>query len=418
MIDSIICLEGMFYKTKSSLSKLKDRLDSAATVNLTRAVRSALYKLMLVLAVSNLLLCMFNLKTLISISFFILSLRQYIVFNVRQMLKNGLISYLPYNIQVILLRRSIFDFLCDMWFFPKLSLYAKAIFGPLIMKPDPENAARCLSILPEPSKKAFFTKGIIYVLPKSIKNAFLPKSATLYNKVYSALGEEEENHMANISQPESQDLIEIRETVQSDDESIETQRKRLRYQSSENNLETGERILDKSFDSDSHDSSPLKEPRSKVILSSKMMKQVKFIPGRVSDRWDNLELYHKLKKQATDKLARDPSFVSNNQMKNKNDGNHLSPISFVLQMIEVKKKKYLNAISYKKLAIVFSASAAIIVLNLVFSKTNRKITKKMIMFAFYATMMGVSASSLLAMAIKPRESVKNEDKDKSKTKAK
>jgi len=32
----------------------------------------------------------------------------------------------------ILLKRSIFDILCDIWYLPKILLYLKAFFGPFI----------------------------------------------------------------------------------------------------------------------------------------------------------------------------------------------------------------------------------------------------------------------------------------------
>ena len=405
MIDSIIRVERMIYKTKSALARFKERLNTLTIVTITRELRTVLYNGLLLVAIINLLLCIFTLKTLIAISFFVFSLRQYILFRIGVILKNGLISYLPYKLQLILLRRSIFDFLCDMWFFPTLSLYAKAIFAPFIMKPNPEYAAKQLSVLPESSKKIFFTKGIVYVLPKSLKKAFLPTSTTLYNKVYSAL-EEEENAINHNDTSDLQEFIEIKKKANSDDDSIETQRKRLKSGVVEHNIDNEKNILDKSFKSDSNNSSPIKENNSNIILSSQMMRQVKFIPGKLSDKWDNLELYRKLKKKADDKIKTDLSFLSTSARKDQNDASNLSPINFVMKLIEAKKKKYLTAISYRKLGIVFSLSATAVIINLLFSKTNRKISKKVIVFIFYTIMMGTSFTSLLAILLKPKDKEK------------
>ena len=68
----------------------------------------------------------------------------------------------------MLLRRTIFDVLCDMWYLSKIKLYISAIITPLILKPHPKKVKKCLNILPREERKIFFIEGILYTLPKSL----------------------------------------------------------------------------------------------------------------------------------------------------------------------------------------------------------------------------------------------------------
>jgi hypothetical protein len=57
----------------------------------------------------------------------------------RDHLKEGLVGLLPNMIRDALMKRSIFDLLCDIWFMPKFSLYIKAFLKPFLLNIDPEN---------------------------------------------------------------------------------------------------------------------------------------------------------------------------------------------------------------------------------------------------------------------------------------
>ncbi len=45
------------------------------------------------------------------------------------------------------MNRSIFDLLCDLWYFPVIVNYIKAIFGPFLFKEGPEITAKNFSEL-------------------------------------------------------------------------------------------------------------------------------------------------------------------------------------------------------------------------------------------------------------------------------
>lgn len=54
---------------------------------------------------------------------------------------DGIISFLPSALQKSLYNRSLFDFLCDIWYLPQISLYAKAFLKPFFIATTPEEAA-------------------------------------------------------------------------------------------------------------------------------------------------------------------------------------------------------------------------------------------------------------------------------------
>jgi hypothetical protein len=80
----------------------------------------------------------------------------------------------------LLLERSVFDMLCDLWFFPRISLVIKAVVWPFISKPNPDDAIKTLDPLPEDIKELFITKGIVNLFPKKLSKMILPDE--MYNK--------------------------------------------------------------------------------------------------------------------------------------------------------------------------------------------------------------------------------------------
>ena len=153
-----------------------------------------MYQVLLILSLVNLLLCIFEVKTLISIIIFIWSFFLFVQNTLQTIIDKGLISYVPYNIKLILLRRSIFDVLCDLWYFSKVKLYAQAIFAPFFLKPGPKDVYKYLSVIPRKERKVFFTKGIAYTLPKRIQNILFPKGKNMHNKLVEFLNNEDDSH--------------------------------------------------------------------------------------------------------------------------------------------------------------------------------------------------------------------------------
>lgn len=65
--------------------------------------------------------------------------------------------------------------LCDLWFYPRMSLVIKAIVWPFISKPDPDKAIKTFDQVPEDIKEIFVTKGVVNLFPKNISKVILPK---------------------------------------------------------------------------------------------------------------------------------------------------------------------------------------------------------------------------------------------------
>lgn len=103
------------------------------------------------------------------------------------MTRNGLLQYLPQSMKALLLERSIFDVLCDLWFFPRISLVAKAVVWPFFSKPRAEEAIKTLDILPEDIKEVFVTKGVINLFPKKLSKVMLPNEEYSRYKIFQIM---------------------------------------------------------------------------------------------------------------------------------------------------------------------------------------------------------------------------------------
>lgn len=96
--------------------------------------------------------------------------------------------------------------LCDIWFIPRLSLYVKAFFKPFFVQMKPEEAASALDGLPEETRNAMMTKGIINLLPKNVKTIMLPKHKKRkrsYNEEIPLQGNENKENRVGKKQQEA-----------------------------------------------------------------------------------------------------------------------------------------------------------------------------------------------------------------------
>lgn len=226
------------------------------------------YQVFLVLSIVNLLLCIFEVKTLISIMIFALSCYLYVNFRIQIILDKGLLNYFPYSVKFALLRRSLFDILCDMWYFSKIKFYIKAIFSPLILQPSPQEVSKYLNYIPKEERKIFFIKGIAYTFPKVFQKILFPRGKNIHSQIQSFLNDEEEK----IYQSNQIHFQEINEPTQQ------------------------EEIKDKTEVNQLEDINP---DSKEVILSSKITRDIDFLPGEFSLKWDNLSEYQRKKSRAS-----------------------------------------------------------------------------------------------------------------------
>lgn len=116
------------------------------------------------LALANLLFTLFCLYTLISVAVFLAAATLFIKLRVDALLDRGIMSLFSKKTQKVLLERSIFDFLCDTWFMPKISLYLKAILRPFFVAIEPEDAVHQFEDLPEAGQKLFLQKVLNFMV--------------------------------------------------------------------------------------------------------------------------------------------------------------------------------------------------------------------------------------------------------------
>jgi len=94
--------------------------------------------------------------------------------------QNGPLNYLTPGLKRLLLQRSIFDIMCDLWFIPTITIYISAILRPFLYNISPLEAKKMIDELPhECMRKLIFRKGLVNLLPGTV-------SATLKNNLQEA----------------------------------------------------------------------------------------------------------------------------------------------------------------------------------------------------------------------------------------
>mmetsp|Transcript_35449 Transcript_35449/g.31950 ORF Transcript_35449/g.31950 Transcript_35449/m.31950 type:complete len:105 (+) Transcript_35449:113-427(+) len=88
-------------------------------------------------SISALALSLFSIYTITAFLLFVASAGLYAKIEIDSLRKKGLIHFLPKGLKSTLTQRSIFDVICDVWFFPKIAIYIKAMVAPFIYKIDP-----------------------------------------------------------------------------------------------------------------------------------------------------------------------------------------------------------------------------------------------------------------------------------------
>lgn len=388
-----------FYALKLKFSSVKSQL--------VRQLPTCL----LTAAMVNLMLLIFSLKTWISILFFLVTLRQFVQMKWELIRQKGLIHYMSPDTQALLLHRSIFDVLCDLWFIPRLSLYFKAFLMPMIIKIKPEQAMDQLTIIPEADKRFVLTKGVVYVLPKRLRTILLPRSFELHNKIQEFFEEENENesdknkHKIDDSHRKAIDVASVENLSQVDRESTHCDNIKL-DDSNLPNVNLIPLIRNK-----------IKRENSKVIISSKILREMKELPGKTIDQWDNLSTYRlqkveknlKKKSSLAKKVAAKPE-ISDNELEVKSQKSEtaqsMSPISIVLGLINLKKHKLFNRFSKRSLILIFSMSVTIFIFKLGVSSRYRRLTKNLFMTLSFLALAATGSASLLAIAMHPAQETK------------
>lgn len=135
--------------------------------------KTQLYRLAAYVAVHLLLLSLFQPFTICTFWLSVLAIRAYISKRISKIAEKGLIVYLPEKWQHLLRDRSLFDMMCDMWFTQNTSLF-KVLLKPFFVQVQPDRAVEVLDELSPEMKDKMLTKGIVNILPTSIKDLVSP----------------------------------------------------------------------------------------------------------------------------------------------------------------------------------------------------------------------------------------------------
>lgn len=72
------------------------------------------------------------------------------------------------RLKTVMTERSIYDLIADLWYFPVLPKYLKAIIGPFIIKRDPEETIKNFDQLGPKFKSFMLKKGLIHIFPEGL----------------------------------------------------------------------------------------------------------------------------------------------------------------------------------------------------------------------------------------------------------
>lgn len=85
--------------------------------------------------------------------------------------QNGPLNYLTPGLKRLLLQRSIFDIMCDLWFIPTITIYISAMLRPFLYNISPMEAKKMIDELPhECMRKLIFRKGLVNLLPGKVSD--------------------------------------------------------------------------------------------------------------------------------------------------------------------------------------------------------------------------------------------------------
>lgn len=73
------------------------------------------------------------------------------------------------KLKKILLERSLFDILCDIWYFETIKRHVKIFLSPFIIKKSPEEIIESFDEINPNLKEAILRKGTINLFPETIK---------------------------------------------------------------------------------------------------------------------------------------------------------------------------------------------------------------------------------------------------------
>lgn len=356
-----------------SLNGLKQILRRDIGAGLTAAYRHR-YLIAVLLCVAKLTLQVFSITTIVTLACLAASLRGLALQQIDEILKRGLAYYLPMPLKNALLNRSLLDILCDMWFIPTMSVYIKTMMAPVLSnkRRGPEEAVKYLDPLEPKQREFFIRKGLAFLFPRKITKILLPRDYFQNPLIERALTKKESFHMENndISEPDSVLWLPRRHPEQNkhllNTKNVAPHQvpvvNNSRQLTLQNQTAGGDHSVIKVIDMANPAASSPTIKKSKVLLSSHMLRNLQNMPGRIDPTWDNIKEYERMKSSRP--IARSHS---NSKM-------NILHLVMGLKQFELMSKMS-KGTAYK----VTGVSTLAILAQLVFFKKTRKWTMNMLL---------------------------------------
>ncbi|KAL4476999.1 hypothetical protein ABPG72_011696 [Tetrahymena utriculariae] len=307
-----------------------------------------------------------------------------LISKIKKAKKEGIINKVSPGLRTLLLKRSIFDILCDLWYFPIIPKYLKAIFGPFIFKKDPEVTVKNFDELHPKFKQLVLTKGMINILPVALKNFLLP--ANLLDINSDQVNDSDENSGNEHGQPVSAANLSTRDNS---DTSSNGQHSNIPYLKERNFVhyaieELNKDVLQKN-QSQKSQQKHVPGTTELVICSQDVQNQIKrekllkYLQGNVQEKYYKAHHYH---------------FVKAN--KEKNSSFSQDPRLFLLKFLQ--GSKHVSEKERKNLKKALFLATVVLGTQLYFSKQSRHWLKQTVLYMIYMTAIVVSTGSFVLLS--------------------
>ncbi|CAD8123063.1 unnamed protein product [Paramecium sonneborni] len=87
--------------------------------------------------------------------------------------QQGFLNKISVKLRKILLERSLFDILCDIWYFETIKRHVRVFLGPFLIKKTPEEIIESFEDINPNLKEAILRKGTINLFPEPIKKELI-----------------------------------------------------------------------------------------------------------------------------------------------------------------------------------------------------------------------------------------------------
>ncbi|CAD8200831.1 unnamed protein product [Paramecium pentaurelia] len=311
-------------------------------------------------------------------------------------LKEGIMEMFPQGIRDALMKRSIFDLLCDIWFMPKFSLYIRAFLKPFVANIDPENAEQALEGLPLEDRQIITKKGIINTLPMLLQTTV----------------------------DTTQQQINDSEVPQTPHTPSKIKQKKTRYDRKQYNRTKSKRVFKedkivstfkmpwtivKTYE---EDRASIMSSQSDIDFSNKqnfsIVEEMKPLPSLQENiGFKNIELV--LKPQTSqEQIKWDNLDNFYNQVKDTVPGSHKRPLEMILKITNLinnivhfeKRSKQILAINNNALIKAFIISAAALAFQSYISTRTRRLMMQTIMIICYLGSAGIATGTLGLCVVK------------------